>query len=263
MIERLNFYDVYGYLLPGLTLLGILWFPLWFIAGRDLPAAWSSAFVVLVLGYVAGHVLGRISGLAFPHGRVLPGTPAASPGQPGAPPRRVQPSDYVLEPDDRQLAREVKDALIPLIRSRFGIDAATPTNRNAAFMLCRRALLQSDVGSYAEQFEGLYTLMRGWTAVGWLSTFYHLGWAIGPWLPAPLPAVGSILLALGLIAKSIVDYRGERQIRRLGLVSRFRTILGRFVCSRGSSSPSARYSTRSSRRRDSAARRPWYWSPRP
>src|SRR3989338_1398883 len=57
MIDRLNFYDLYGYLIPGLTLLGFLWLPFHLGTTVRLPSEWASAFAAAVLGYVAGHLL--------------------------------------------------------------------------------------------------------------------------------------------------------------------------------------------------------------
>lgn len=59
MIERFNFYDVYGYLLPGLVLTALLGLPFW-IAGRlTPPAQFASAALAIVIGYVLGHFVQR------------------------------------------------------------------------------------------------------------------------------------------------------------------------------------------------------------
>lgn len=49
MIERFNFYDIYGYLLPGATLVGLLWLPFGIITGTWPAAQLSEA--VFVLGF--------------------------------------------------------------------------------------------------------------------------------------------------------------------------------------------------------------------
>jgi len=57
MIDRFNFYDIYGYLLPGTLLLGIFWFPFGLGTG-SLPAKEvSTTLLLLALGYIAGHLL--------------------------------------------------------------------------------------------------------------------------------------------------------------------------------------------------------------
>jgi len=193
VIERLNFYDVYGYLLPGLALLGVGWFPFWFVAGSPFPAALSSALFALVVSYVFGHLLQRLARTAFPQGRAKDGR---------------FPSDYLLDKDDPELRPEVRAHVIDLIQRKFDLSvgaaaqAAEATDRrNEAFLLCRRALIQQKAGSYAEQFEGMYALMRGLAAVAALSVGYHLGWAGGRLLSTSLAiGIGWVLVALGAVS---------------------------------------------------------------
>jgi hypothetical protein len=196
MIERLNFYDIYGYLIPGLALLGVVWFPFWFVAGTNLPAAWSSALVALVLGYIMGHLLQRLAREAFPQGRLEEDQ------------SRRFPSDYILDPLDPKLTGDIKTGVAVLIQCRFGLDVAaqgkpdarTRGRRQDAFFLCRRVLIQQGVGSYAEQFEGMYALMRGLAAVSALSFTYHLGWAAGPLVTTRVAEVlGALLLLLTIL----------------------------------------------------------------
>jgi hypothetical protein len=110
-----------------------------------------------------------------------------------------------------------------MIRHRFELsvgeqseqDDGVGRRRNAAFMLCRRALLQGKVGSYAEQFEGLYTLMRGWTAVAWISVTYLAGWIIGYSISTPILPGTLLALSIGAVVLiAIHDYRRERNVRR-------------------------------------------------
>lgn len=85
------------------------------------------------------------------------------------------------------------------IQRTFGINVAGPADalrtarRRDAFLLCRRALLQQGAGSYAEQFEGMYSLMRGLTAVASLGAPFTVGWALGwsaaTWTPIPFASV--------------------------------------------------------------------------
>ena len=60
-MDRFNFYDVYGYLLPGLVTLGLFALPFRIVAGFQLPSEWSGTFVALVVGYVVGHVLQNLA----------------------------------------------------------------------------------------------------------------------------------------------------------------------------------------------------------
>jgi hypothetical protein len=167
VIERFNFYDLYGYALPGLALLGMLWLPLWWLAQKDIPGAWWSAAVALLLAYFVGHIIARLGQSGLPY--------AAA---------RRQPSDELLDAGDPRLPNEMKMQLATDIETRFNlpVNVADPTRRRralqTAFFLCRRALLREDAASYAEQFEGLYSMHRGLAAVSILSCGYYLGWAM-------------------------------------------------------------------------------------
>ncbi len=57
MIEKLNFYDVYGYLIPGLVLIGLFWIPFGLVLHQWPKAELASAILVLVLAYVLGHLI--------------------------------------------------------------------------------------------------------------------------------------------------------------------------------------------------------------
>lgn len=212
MIDRLNFYDLYGYLIPGLCLLGMLWFPFWYSAGVELPKEWTSALAALVGAYVAGHVLQRLSRSAFP---------SDIQGVDGC---RRWPSDYLLDdeghgwrPASAEVARQrlsaaVREGVLHSIDARFGIavepngvaEITVRQRRQDAFLLCRRALMHDGGGSYAEQFEGLYSLMRGLSGVATLSVGYLCGWMIGralaSWMPAQASAVDYMFLAAAAAA---------------------------------------------------------------
>jgi hypothetical protein len=97
--------------------------------------------------------------------------------------------------------------VIHLILARFSLDIGTAPDpaeltarRDEAFLLCRRALIQQKAGSYAEQFEGMYALMRGLATVAGLSATYHLGWASG----RAIPGEGMTCLGWGLVGLSVV-----------------------------------------------------------
>jgi hypothetical protein len=57
MVERLNFYDVYAYLIPGIVFVSLLWLPFAITNEAFLKLDWSSALLVLVLAYIAGHII--------------------------------------------------------------------------------------------------------------------------------------------------------------------------------------------------------------
>src|ERR1043166_5267788 len=66
MLDRLNFYGIYGYLLPGTVLLSLLWFPFGLLLGSWPELDWKTAGVALLFAYIAGHVLHALSEAAFP-----------------------------------------------------------------------------------------------------------------------------------------------------------------------------------------------------
>lgn len=166
MVERFNFYDVYEYLIPGLIFLTLLWLP-YGLADRTLANIdWSSALLALVFGYILGHL---VQGLA------IAALPSAKPRHP---------SDILLDDGDTSFSPEVKRRLVDRILLQFNIDVRNASNPDAdilrkrrtdAFMLCRRTLIQKGVASYAEQFEGMYALMRGLCAASILGVAYYFG----------------------------------------------------------------------------------------
>ena len=176
MIERLNFYDLYGYLLPGLTLIAFLWLPYRIVRNQPLPTAISSILLAVWVAYIIGHLLQSMARLAFPSrkgGRTF--------------------GDLLLDDSEKTLSLELKTRLSDKINARFGIKVSDTTSpdpgtrerrRTDALLLCRGALLQEKAGAYAEQAEGMYSLMRGVAAACILGGAYEAGWAISVWLPA-------------------------------------------------------------------------------
>jgi hypothetical protein len=176
MIEKFNFYDIYGYLLPGLVLSALLGLPFglvqhsWKIS--DLSSL-SSAVAVLAFAYVLGHLLQTVAVNALPSQRKDPR------GKPRFP------ADILLDPEDPTFTRELKKSLAEQVKSTFRIDVHPDVHgdggeisrqHNDAFFLCRTALKRGTPVSYFEQFEGLYALMRGLAAAFGLGFAYLGGW---------------------------------------------------------------------------------------
>lgn len=157
MIERLNFYDVYGYLLPGATLIALLFVP--FLAtGSDIPSLeWSSALAGVIFGYVVGHLLQILSRTGFKE-----------------PP---QPSRTLLRSPDG-FPVKFRSQLTTLFSEDFGLDVSDDKELDLAFEACRYALQSKDVPSYAEQFQGLYALLRGLVAASVIASANYAGWVI-------------------------------------------------------------------------------------
>jgi hypothetical protein len=57
MIERFNFYDIYGYLLPGAVLLSLGWLPVGIVTGEWPPAEIELALIGGIVSYLLGHLL--------------------------------------------------------------------------------------------------------------------------------------------------------------------------------------------------------------
>jgi hypothetical protein len=92
---------------------------------------------------------------------------------------RSFPSDDMLDEDDNTFSNDVKDRIRTKILEWYKLDVSERKNRGAAFAMCRNELLQKGRISYAEQFQGMYALMRGLGAACFLSSANVFGWAIG------------------------------------------------------------------------------------
>lgn len=171
MIERFNFYDIYGYFFPGFVLAVLLWAPFAVVDGAKPPSELASALILASLCYVLGHLVQAVALDAFPStfgtGRF--------------------PSDLLLDPENRKLSKRLRELLFARVKATFDIDLATQSDsalRRDVFFLCRRALANGK--TYAEQFEGMYALMRGLCATFGLGAFSLLGWCVAATLPSTI-----------------------------------------------------------------------------
>jgi len=164
MIERFNFYDVYGYFVPGLTLIVLLWLPLG-ISAPTLPEAdlWS-ALAVVVLAYVVGHMIQLLVRYSWPSKT-----------------RKHDEARYwhdvLLDDDDLTFSNAAKEKLFARMMEKFALDARGK-GRDEAFQLCRASLVAKKIASYAEQFQGMYAMMRGLAAAFVVGAAFHLGFAV-------------------------------------------------------------------------------------
>jgi hypothetical protein len=183
MIERFNFYDIYGYLLPGVLLLVLLWVPIGVLADTWPAAAWTSALLVIALAYVAGHVLDNLSSAAFPS--LFRDKQR----------RKRQPSDLLFDKSDDEVLSQrlwhLKKPIADQIKDQFDIDvqpgavwtAQIKGARGAAFLKCRSILVKAKEAAYAEQQQGMYVLMRGAAAAFVLACSLYTGLAVGACAP--------------------------------------------------------------------------------
>jgi hypothetical protein len=171
VIEKFNFYDLYGYFLPGLAFLGILWFPFALVAHVVPPAGWSSAIVIGAAAYTLGHVLQTVATADLP---------SKTPDRQGS---LRYPSEMVLDANS-EFPKELKDTIGAMAKARFCLDLRAneasdeeiDKRRNSAFLLARQVLVREKTVSYSEQFQGLYAFMRGLSVVLCLAFSYWLGW---------------------------------------------------------------------------------------
>jgi hypothetical protein len=168
--DSFNFYDIYGYLLPGVALALLFLFPFWCYGhGPAADFGLGSALAATMAVYILGHLLQTIAVSA------LPSTMRDAHGV------LRYPSEVVLNADDETFIPILKDEIAEQVRGVFGINVNDPAklapNRRDAFFLCRDALVASKQASYVEQFEGMYSLMRGLSAALLLGAGYLAGWS--------------------------------------------------------------------------------------
>ena len=200
MIKQFNFYDVYGYLFPGVVLLGLLWVPIGVVSRTWPEQDISKALFLAVLSYIVGHLLQAIAHDAVPS-KVVRDTNM----------RWRFPSDRLLDKNDSTLGEGFKTRLAEQVKKQFKIDLVVAQdatdeisrNRSTAFFQARSYLLAKKTAQYVEQFEGLYAMMRGLACAflagavylgGWSLAYYHFSWS--PCLFVVLPCVAG-LVALG------------------------------------------------------------------
>src|SRR5215472_6284290 len=112
MVEKFNFYDIYGYLLPGLVFIGLASLPFGLLWGIWPKADLSSAILVLLAGYILGHIFQSLGN------KLIPSTVKDNFGN------DRHPSDLVLDPSDYVFTKASKKKLADLSDKYFEIDLA-------------------------------------------------------------------------------------------------------------------------------------------
>jgi hypothetical protein len=179
MIEKFNFYDIYGYVLPGFVLGGLVWMPFG-VAFHKWPATdISSAILALMLAYIVGMLIQTLAS------NLIASTIRDTFG------KQRYPSAVLLDHQDGTFVAETKTMIGKLCKSLFKLEVRAGDDlkdlteeelnsvsrlRNAAFSQARSTLIQNSKKSYVEQFEGLYALMRGISVALAAGCLFYLGW---------------------------------------------------------------------------------------
>ncbi len=173
MISRFNFFDFFGYLLPGAFLFLLVGIPVAVVVKPDLPDIPTSLVVAasafgLVLAYGTGLVLQQVAQQVLPS-KVRLGEVAED----------VHPSTGFLDSSNDTLDEESRKLLRDAIKSDFNLELERENPNASAFFFCRSRVLASGKASYCEQFQGLYTMMRGLSLSSYIASAVVLGLALG------------------------------------------------------------------------------------
>jgi uncharacterized membrane protein YfcA len=209
VIKQFNFFDIYGNLLPGMLLVGLLWIPFGVLTNIWPDQDLSKALFLGVLAYIVGHLIQTVA-LSVVPSKV---TDKAK--------HKRSPSDLLLDASDKKFAQELKEKLAAQVTKLFGIDLEITKDgdgendiskkRQDAFFQARTYLITKNVARYAEQFEGLYAMMRGLGCSFFAGGLYLDGWALSfhrdffrlsDWMPVVL----WIAIAASLIFASVAYF---------------------------------------------------------
>lgn len=210
MIERFNFYDVYGYFIPGGVTMLVVVLPLVLTGRIELPSGeWPLLIVGVVVAYLIGHLLQTMASTAIPASKNLTHE------------KWKYPSALLVSSDDSTLTDGVKTRLETLVDSWFGLkieptkeaNRALGSVRQDAFDLARRIVVKS--ANYAEQYEGLYAMMRGLTAALWVGAAYMAGWTLALWYTLTVYRAAGIVFTLSLIGFALLSLGHFAQAKAL------------------------------------------------
>ena len=176
MLERLNFYDFYGHLVPGISFwlglaLPVLLTRRLHVGDASITSFAALAVILLVVAYQTGLALQLIVG------RVLPSktTRSLRGGKSGY----VYPSDAYLDPQDTKFSEGFRTRVSRQLEETFGValelGPGVERARDDAFRQARGLLVVKGVARYVEQFEGMYSLMRGLFVTSVVAAAFVLG----------------------------------------------------------------------------------------
>jgi hypothetical protein len=217
LIDKFNFYDIYGYVLPGAAFLAALWIPFGLVRHSWPSSEWSSALIAAVFAYIVGHLIQSVATNAIPSWKAKSTDTTIR-----------YPSEVYLDASNTELPTPAKQKINELMKAQFGLnlrvdqsgDSTIDKVRNNAFLLARQILIQGKAVSYAEQFQGMYALTRGLVSVFALAFVYWVGWAAAivknRWIVngAVLVMAGSVLILMiisAVMLRNILDAPRKRK----------------------------------------------------
>jgi hypothetical protein len=217
LIEKFNFYDIYGYFLPGAAFLAVLCIPFGLVRNSWPSHDWSSALIAAVFAYIVGHLMQSVASNVIPSWKTKSTDTDVR-----------YPSEVYLDATNTTLPTPAKQKINELMMSQFGLnlsvdqvgDAAIDKVRSNAFFLARQILIQGKAVSYAEQFQGMYALTRGLLSVFALASVYWLGWAAAilknRWIVSGtvIVMVGSLLILMNISAVMVRKILNAPQRKR-------------------------------------------------
>jgi hypothetical protein len=215
MIERFNFYDVYGYLLPGFTWLLLLALPFHTIF-QFTTASIPEFTAVLAVGYVAGHFLaGLARGLLKSESHDIgEGSPVLVQRSVAVLSKRYAFRDKV-RPEIRQQLGKVFAERFKLPDPLTNPDTFDVEQVKRMFFLCRSALTQSKVAGYVEQYQGMSSMTRSLSFATWTTGAYYSCWAVTSAVMARETRPGRWFLTVAiLIAGWLVGWGARAAIDR-------------------------------------------------
>jgi hypothetical protein len=223
VIKQFNFYDIYGYLLPGTLLLALFWLPFGIVTNALPNQDPTKAVLLAAAAYILGHLIQSIANSVVPS-KVLDSQD-----------RLRFPSELYLDGTNtvfsEKLKKRLKDQLNDIFKVEVDIEAdgtgadQVSNTRQALFFQARTYLLSKKSATYLEQFEGLYALMRGLFFSFFAAAPYLAGWALSfhrhqCWLRI----VFLVLLAIGLGGALLESYNsfwcGAEVEKAIGLEDR-------------------------------------------
>jgi hypothetical protein len=176
VIKQFNFYDIYGYLLPGMLLFALLWLPVGILTQSWPDQDLSKALFLAALTYITGHILQTIAS------SVVPSTVLDRVKQ------RRFPSELLLDKSNAKFGDDFKTRLAGQVSKMCGLDLGVTQdgdgasqismNRQTAFFQARAFLIAKKAALYAEQFEGLYVMMRGFGCAFCAGAAFYVGWGL-------------------------------------------------------------------------------------